>query len=79
MKPPRVTLYTSRQCSACRQARAYLEQLGIPFQELDVRTSQRAQKSLARLGTRSLPVILVGDRAVQGFDRKRLDTLLKQA
>jgi glutaredoxin len=78
MKPPRVTLYTSRQCHACRQARAYLKQRGIPFQEFDINVSQRARNALARLGVRSVPVILVGDEPVEGFDRKRLDTVLKQ-
>lgn len=78
MKPPRVTLYTNRQCPACRQVRRYLEQRGIAFQELDINANLRAQKALARLGTRSVPVILVGETAIQGFDRKRLDAVLKQ-
>lgn len=78
MKRPRVTLFTTRQCPACRQARGYLQQRGIVFQEVDVAKSQRAQKTLARLGTRSVPVILVGDTAILGFDRKRLDAVLQQ-
>lgn len=76
MSAPRITLYSIRQCPACRQARVYLTQRGLAFQELDVSTSLRAQKALARLGTRSVPVILIGDARVEGFDRRRLESLL---
>jgi alkyl hydroperoxide reductase subunit F len=76
MSAPRITLYSTRQCPACRQARAYLQQLGLTFQELDVGSNLRAQKALARLGTRSVPVILIGDSRVDGFDRRRLASLL---
>ena len=76
MAAPRITLYSSRQCPACRQARDYLRQRGLQFQELDVSKNLRAQKALARLGSRSVPVILIGDTRVDGFDRKRLDRVL---
>jgi glutaredoxin len=76
MKPPRITLYSSRQCPACRQARDYLRQRGLDFQEFDIRSNLRAQKALARLGVRSVPVILVGDTRIDGFDRRKLQQAL---
>ena len=78
MAGPRITLYYSRQCQACRQARNYLKARGLTFQEFDVSKNLRAQKTLARLGTRSVPVILVGDTRIDGFDRKRLEQVLGQ-
>jgi glutaredoxin len=76
MKPPRITLYSSRQCPACRQARDFLRQRGVDFQEFDVRSNLRAQKTLARWGTRSMPVILIGDMRIDGFDRRKLEQAL---
>ena len=76
MGNPRITLYGTRQCPACRQARSYLQQHQLAFQELDVSTNLRAQKALARLGAKSVPVIMIGDARVDGFDRKQLDRLL---
>jgi len=78
MKPPRITLYSARHCTACRQARDYLRQRGLDFREVDVRSNLRAQKALARLGTRSVPVIVVGDTRIDGFDRNRLEQALDQ-
>ena len=78
MGAPRITLYSTRNCAYCRQARQYLQQKGLRFQEFDVQRNPRAQKDFARLGARGVPVILVGDTRIDGFDRKRLDTLLKR-
>lgn len=53
MGGPRITLYGTRQCPACRQARSYLQRCKLAFQELDVSTNLRAQKALARLGAKA--------------------------
>jgi glutaredoxin-like YruB-family protein len=78
MKTMRITLYSTRNCPYCRQARQYLQSKGIRFQEFDIQKNIRAQKTLAGLGARAVPVIMIGDTRVDGFDRKRLDGLLKQ-
>ena len=78
MKTIRITLYSTRNCPYCRQARQYLQSKGVRFQELDIQRNIRAQKTLAALGARAVPVIMVGDARVDGFDRKRLDKLLER-
>jgi len=78
MKTIRITLYSTRNCPYCRQAKQYLQRKGVRFQEFDVQKNIRAQKTLAGLGARAVPVIMVGDTRVDGFDRKRLDDLLKR-
>lgn len=77
MKVPRITLYTTRNCPHCRRAKQYLQQRGLRFQELDVEQNARAQKAFARLGARGVPVILVGDTRIDGFDRQRLEAVLR--
>ena len=79
MSAPRITLYTTYNCPHCRQAKQYLQRRGLRFQEFDVQRNVRAQKAFARLGGRVVPVILVGETRVDGFDRKRLDRLLAGA
>lgn len=74
---PRITLYSTRNCPNCKRARQYLQQKGMKFQELDVQKNLRAQKMLARLGTRSIPVIMIGDIRIEGFDRQGIDAALK--
>ena len=77
--PPRITLYTARNCPNCRKAKQYLEKSGLRFQEMDVNQSPRAQKQFARLGARGVPVIMVGETRIDGFDRRRLEAALKPA
>lgn len=77
MAAPRITLYTIRACPQCRQAKHYLQRTGLRFQEFDVQNSSRAKKAFARLGARGVPVIIVGETRIDGFDLKRLDGLLK--
>ena len=78
MAVPRITLYVTGNCAYCRQARQYLQQRGLRFQELNIHHSTRAQKALAQMGARSVPVIMIGDTRIDGFDRKRLDAVLKK-
>lgn len=77
--PPRVRLYTTANCGHCRQLKAHLQRLKIPFLELDVGRNRRAQNDFARLGARGVPVLLVGERRLDGYDPKRLDNLLRSA
>ena len=78
MKTVRITLYSTRNCRYCRQAKEYLQSKGLRFQEFDVQHNIRAQRTLSQMGARSVPVIIIGDARVDGFNRKRLDSLLKQ-
>jgi glutaredoxin-like YruB-family protein len=78
MKAPRITLYSTRDCPHCRRAKLYLQQKGVRFQELDVQQNTRAQKLFARLGARGVPVIMIGDTRIDGFDRERIDATLKR-
>lgn len=75
MAQPRITLYSTRRCPHCARVRQYLRNKGLRFQELDVQTNPRAQKAFARLGARGVPVTMIGDVRVDGFDPRRLDTL----
>jgi glutaredoxin len=79
-KPPdRILLYATRQCSHCRQAKAFFKKHKIPFTEWDVERNQRAWKEFQRLGGRGVPLILVGKQQFRGFDSQRLTKALRQA
>lgn len=79
MPAPRITLYSTRNCPHCRQLKQYLQQRGLRFQEFDVQNDPRGRKAYARLGARTVPVVIIGDTRVDGFDRRRLDRLLDGA
>ncbi len=75
-KPPRITLYSAPGCGHCRQLKAHLQSLKVAFSEMDVSRNRRAQSDFRRLGARGVPVLLVGDKRLDGYDPRRLDKLL---
>jgi glutaredoxin-like YruB-family protein len=72
-----VMVYTTESCPWCRKAKAYLEERGVPFQEVNLETDQEAARRIVELtGQRSVPVLARGERYVVGFDPARIDNLL---
>lgn len=77
-----VVLYATSWCSACRQARAFLKEKGIPYVERDIEKDPGAASELlakakaAGISASGVPVLDVRGTLVQGFDPERLLTLL---
>lgn len=76
-KPPRITLYSTSRCPHCRQVKQWLQQHKLRFQEFDVERNQRAFKEFQRVGGRGVPVLMVGQQKIDGFNRKRLEQVFK--
>ena len=57
----------------CTQAKEYLSQKGITFQERDVAQDPTALADLKRLGYMTTPVILIDGSVIVGFDAQRID------
>ena len=79
VKVPRITLYSTRGCAHCRQLKQWLKQHQIPFRDMDIQRNPRAMREFQRHGGRGIPLLLVGDRTIQGFDPKRLTSELSKA
>jgi glutaredoxin len=54
----------------------YLSQKGVPFTEKNVSRDQSAIQELVQMKARSLPVILIGDKMLHGFNPKAIDEAL---
>jgi glutaredoxin len=76
---PRIRLYTASGCGHCRQLKAHLQRLKVPFQEFDISRNRRAQADFQRLGARGVPVLLVGEQRVDGYDPRQVEKLLRAA
>lgn len=75
----KVRIYTAVWCGYCKRAKAHLAAKGVPYDELDVETSERGGSEFAQLGGRGVPVILVGNQRMDGFDASGLDAMLAGA
>jgi len=75
-----VTLYTSPICKGpCELARALLNKRGIPFGEAQVWNPETLEQLKKVSGADTVPVLVVGRSAQNGFDQNRYDSLLDSA
>jgi glutaredoxin-like YruB-family protein len=72
-----VIVYSSDSCIYCHEAKNYLRALNVDFVEKNVSKDIAARKELMMRGFMGVPVIMVDGETIQGFDRARLDQLLR--
>lgn len=72
-----VVMYSTQWCPYCRQARAYFERHKIAYVEYDVEASAQNRAQFQALNGRGVPLILVGDKRMQGFSVQSFEDLLK--
>lgn len=68
-----VILLGTSWCDYCRQARSHLQAQGVAFADLDIETSRQALAWHRELKAQGVPVILIGDRQLSGFDPSEID------
>ncbi|TKB45700.1 glutaredoxin family protein [Thalassotalea mangrovi] len=66
----RVVLYTRNRCPHCDNAKAFLDKQQITYRLCNV-SSPAGQKEFYKTGFRSVPVLKIGDRFIQGFSLKQ--------
>lgn len=63
-----VTVYSKEYCPYCVKAKALLNSLNIPFEEVDItNTPEKIEELSAKSGFRTVPQIFVGDKCLGGF------------
>lgn len=72
-----VVIYSSNTCGYCVEAKKYLDSIGVAYTEKNVSVDVEARKELMSQGFMGVPVIFVDNEIIQGFDKRRLDELLK--
>ena len=70
-----VVMYSTTWCGYCKQARRYFTRQGIAFEEYDVEKSAKGKQDYRKLKGRGVPIILVGDRRMNGFSQQQFDRL----
>lgn len=77
--PPGVLLYGTSWCGYCKQAKAFMQKKGIAFTEYDIEHDARAKQAFDAMGGGGVPVIVVGQQRMNGFNEAGLERLLAQA
>lgn len=74
-----VIVYSTPTCPWCSRAKAYLTQLGVPYEDKDVSRDVEAAREMVRIsGQMGVPVLVIDGNVVVGFDKPRIDELLKK-
>lgn len=72
-----VEVYFSENCIWCRRMRRYLDEKGVTFRTVNAREPFNSRRVMALTGQSSLPVTVIGETAVIGFDKNAVDMALQ--
>jgi glutaredoxin-like YruB-family protein len=73
-----VTLYATEWCGYCQQTREILERRGVPYREFDVEKSAEGMARFQQLKGRGVPVLVIGDEVIHGFNKSAMDRALRE-
>ncbi|MBP6866550.1 MAG: NrdH-redoxin [Candidatus Pacebacteria bacterium] len=72
-----VTVYSTPSCHFCHMAKDYFKEKNVTFTDFDVATDMEKRKEMvAKSGQMGVPVIVIGDEIIVGFNRPAIDKLL---
>ncbi len=74
---PAVHLYATDWCGYCKASREFFRANGIRYVEHDIEKSSEALNTHKKLGGNGVPLIVVGDEVVHGYDEAQLRQLLR--
>jgi len=72
-----VTIYSTPTCHFCHLAKEFFNDKGVKYTEYDVLTNlEKRQEMLEKTGQMGVPVIIIDDQIVIGFDQAQISSLL---
>jgi len=78
-KKHKITIYGTEQCHFCHAAKDYFKENKIDFKDLDVGENKAAAKEMVKKsGQMGVPVIIIDDQVIVGFDKPKIEEILKK-
>ncbi|HEU0085895.1 MAG TPA: glutaredoxin domain-containing protein [Candidatus Paceibacterota bacterium] len=72
-----VTIYSTPTCHFCHMAKDFFTANSIVYTDYDVATDlEKRKEMMEKTGQMGVPVIIIDDEIIVGFDKPRLSTLL---
>lgn len=72
-----VIMYSTKWCPYCHRAREYFKRHSFDYVEYDIEASAENLAKFRQLGGGGVPLILLGDRRMDGFSPSSFDELLE--
>lgn len=73
----RVVLLGTKWCGFCEKTRKHLAGFGVEYADLDIENSAVAAEMHRKLGAKGVPVLLIGNRQIRGFQPGVIDAALQ--
>ncbi|MCD5396411.1 MAG: glutaredoxin family protein [Candidatus Pacebacteria bacterium] len=74
----KIKVYSTPACPYCHLLKEYLKEKGVEFEDIDVSQNENAlQELVQKTGQMVVPVIDIDGEIVIGFDKEKIDRLLK--
>lgn len=71
-------VYTSTYCPYCTQVKNYLTEQNVEYEERNVDKDEKYAEELWNTGVRSVPVTVIGESKIVGFNRTQLEKAIAQ-
>jgi len=73
-----VKIYSTPTCVYCKTLKGYFKKNGIEFEDIDVsKDEKQLQKMIKDSGQMAVPVVDIDGEIIIGFDKQKIDRLLK--
>ncbi len=73
----KVSVYSTPTCVYCNAAKQFFKEKGVTFEEFNVATDlPKRQEMVEKSGQMGVPVIVVDEQIIVGFDQEKLTQLL---
>lgn len=72
-----IKIYTSENCVWCKRMKRYLDSRNAVYEELDVSEPKNAEAVYLLSGQNAVPVTVIGNRVIVGFDTNAADAALE--
>ena len=72
-----ITIYSTPTCHFCHMAKDYFRENNISYTDYDVASDlEKRKEMIEKTGQMGVPVILIDDEQIVGFDKARIANLL---
>ena len=72
-----VKVYSTSTCPYCHMAKDYLKAKNIPFTNIDVGADAQGLEEMRKVsGQMGVPVIVIENEVIVGFNKPKIDSLL---
>ncbi len=74
---PEVTIYSTPSCHFCHMAKEFFKEKNVPYTEYDVAGNvEKRKEMIEKSGQMGVPVIIIGDDLIVGFNKPKISELL---